>query len=298
MFKGRKQNDRAVAYLLGELTGRELESFEERVFTEPNAADEVEAAEHDLIDAHLRGELDAAQTSAFERVYLGSPSRRNKVKAATIMRERLFVDAPKQAEVQSESRWAFWQIFRTPLFAAAAVLIGAVALAGWFLLARSGSPPAIADRYPEVPEITNIASVPDPGVSPQTDNGNKLEIPKREKDPPQPSALPKVFAATLFPATRGSERPTLAIPKNAAGVVVRLVHDNQKEFEKYRVVVRDGSGRIVISRDMPARSGRTIAVALKPSRITDGNYEAALLGINANERGEELMFYEFLVKRK
>ena len=80
-------------------------------------------------------------------------------------------------------------------------------------------------------------------------------------------------------------------------MVVRLVHDNQKEFEKYRVVIHDGA-RTVISRDMPVRSGRTIAVALKPSQIKAGTYEATLLGINANERGEELMFYEFQVKRK
>jgi hypothetical protein len=70
------------AYLLGSLPEDETERLDELSFTDDEFADELKAAEKDLVDAYVNGELTDATREKFEAFYLASPLRREKVKFA------------------------------------------------------------------------------------------------------------------------------------------------------------------------------------------------------------------------
>src|SRR5215203_4857482 len=71
-----------TAYLLGALPDAEAEIFDELSFTDNDFAEELSAAENDLVDAYVNGELTGENLQKFESFYLASPLRREKVEFA------------------------------------------------------------------------------------------------------------------------------------------------------------------------------------------------------------------------
>src|SRR5215203_3474982 len=71
-----------TAYLLGALPDAEAEIFDELSFTDNDFADELSAAEKDLVDAYVNGELTGENLQKFQSFYLASPLRREKVEFA------------------------------------------------------------------------------------------------------------------------------------------------------------------------------------------------------------------------
>lgn len=294
-----RNNDTAVRYLLGELPEKERDAFEDRMFAEQDAADALEAAEQDLIDAYLRHELGALERKSFENAYFQHPGRRKKVEAARILEEKLFSTVLTEAVVSHESIWGFLKIFRSPAFVAACLLLVMGAAISMLFIRNYENGPDIADTPPQIsesPEQTGTDG--QPPLTKEPPANQTLNASKPDKGKTTAPETRSVFAVTLFPATRGSERPTLVIPSNTSRVVLRLVHDNEKEFLKYRVVVQDNRGHRILSRDFPVSAERTLPVSISSSRMRPGSYEAAVVGVGPNGRGEELMFYEFVVSGK
>lgn len=75
-------NETMTAYLLGALPEAEAEQLDELSFTDDDFADELAAAEKDLVDAYVHGELPDATLEKFKSYYLASPLRRKKVEFA------------------------------------------------------------------------------------------------------------------------------------------------------------------------------------------------------------------------
>jgi|GEM_PF-548451 len=70
------------AFLLGSLAEAETDGFDELSFTDDRFADELSASEKDLVDAYARGELSGSELESFENYYLASSIRREKVEFA------------------------------------------------------------------------------------------------------------------------------------------------------------------------------------------------------------------------
>jgi predicted ribosome quality control (RQC) complex YloA/Tae2 family protein len=87
MNKVTYNNETMTAYLLGTLPEAEAEHFDELSFTDDEFADELQAAEKDLVDAYVHGELADATLERFKTFYLASPIRREKVKFAQTFQE-------------------------------------------------------------------------------------------------------------------------------------------------------------------------------------------------------------------
>lgn len=89
-------DERIVAYLLGELPEEESERFEDECyFAGEDWPEEVRAAEHDLVDAYLRKELTPKQRQHFEQNYLTSNERQQRVAtAAALLRHVSQIPAP------------------------------------------------------------------------------------------------------------------------------------------------------------------------------------------------------------
>jgi hypothetical protein len=75
-------NENLTAYLLGALPDAESEIFDELSFTDERFADQLSAAEKDLVDAYVNGELAGENLEKFESYYLATPRRREKVEFA------------------------------------------------------------------------------------------------------------------------------------------------------------------------------------------------------------------------
>jgi hypothetical protein len=73
-------DERITAYLLGELTEREAEQFEEQCFAQPEwPVGELDSAEDDLIEAYLHNELTPDRHRRFEEKYLTTAARQERV---------------------------------------------------------------------------------------------------------------------------------------------------------------------------------------------------------------------------
>src|ERR1044072_9241903 len=87
-------DERITAYLLEELTEQESEQFEEQCFAQDEWPEQLDAAEHELIDAYLRDELASDRKRRFQERYLTTDARKARVLAAKTINEVLCQEAP------------------------------------------------------------------------------------------------------------------------------------------------------------------------------------------------------------
>jgi hypothetical protein len=77
---------RTRRYLLGELSGQELDQFEEEYVCNSELFDLLSVAEDDLIDDYAGGRLSRSERARFERHFLSSEDRRDRVRHAEALR--------------------------------------------------------------------------------------------------------------------------------------------------------------------------------------------------------------------
>lgn len=102
------------AYLVGALAEDEAEIFDELSFTDDSFAEELNAAEKDLVDIYVRGELAGAELENFKNHYLASPMRREKIEFAgafQIFAEQKIAETEKEATEEKTKR-SFGEILK------------------------------------------------------------------------------------------------------------------------------------------------------------------------------------------
>lgn len=327
MIETQENLEKATQYLFGELGETERDTLEERIFTDEDFSLFVDSLEKDLIDDYIRGEMDFALRQRFEKKYLTLESRREKVQTARILYEELFTEKPRNVVGKENPKLPFWQslteIFLAPNFALAgslAILLFAL-IGGWLLFRNQSSNNNLLvkddNKNVEVPLPTpdispiNQSSPPtnqsEVNINKPVNNGQITPTPKKsekeksekESQPVQPQ--PKIFAFTLFPVVRSGERPTLNLPNSAETVNLQVVHDNQKEFAKYRAELRNENGVLISRREIVINEKnltRPVNLSVKNSSLKSGAYELTLSGVTEDEEFEEIKFYNFTVKKK
>ncbi len=76
------QQERALRYLLGQMSEAETIAFEEEYFQDDNLFEQMVDIENDLVDSYVRGELSETERRQFENGYLGSSPKRKHVRFA------------------------------------------------------------------------------------------------------------------------------------------------------------------------------------------------------------------------
>ena len=111
-------DERIIAYLLEELPEQEAEQFEEQCFAQDEWPDQLDAAEHELIDAYLRNELTSDRKRRFQERYLTTDARKARVLAMKTVHETL-------CPVKPPSTWSEWlkAFFRRPLVPQTAIAV-------------------------------------------------------------------------------------------------------------------------------------------------------------------------------
>lgn len=327
MKVSQENSEEVIRYLYNEIADTERDALEERLFTNDDFSLFAESAENDLVDEYVRGEMSFAEKQRFEKNYLISENRREKVRAANILQTKLFNEKQAKMPVNISPQVSVWQslaeFFRVPSFAFAgglALILLTVLVGGWFLLRQTPNQPEIVrdentNRQTPIPSPQNLpkndisenTNKPETNVNKPANIENKAtekkNLPTNEK-PDKPTEIapqPRVFAATLLPMLRSGERSALNIPKNAETVSLRVVHDNQKTFAKYRAEIRDQNGKVIVTREFPVNEktlSRPLNLSVKNSALSAGSYELTLRGISNENQTEEIKFYNFTVNKK
>lgn len=329
MKKLAENSEKAIQYLFGELGGEDRDALEERIFTDEEFSLFIESVENDLIDEYVRGEMGFAEKQRFEEKYVISERRREKLRVAGILQQKVFVEKAENISVAAAPKISVWQtladVFRIPNLAWAGGLTAIllmVLLGGWlFLQQTKPKQEVVKEQNSNLPlELpTPEIAPPDSPTNQNETNGNKssniekkspAEKPSPTKSEPEkpekretvsPKPQPRVFAFTLLPPMRSGERPVLNVPKSVETIRLRVVHDNQQEFIRYRAEIRDQSGDLIWSREIPVSEKtlvRPISLNVRSAALTPGSYELTLSGITSDNQLEEIKFYNFVVQKK
>ena len=242
----RTTEDEARRYLLGRLSDDEGTAIERAYFADPERADEIAAAEGELVDAYVAGTLSPADRTAFEAHYLASPLHRDRVETARLLlregaRRR---PAPRRG---------------------AAVLIGLLTAAGLAAVALWWP------RAPVQPQAT-IAEAPPPARATET---APTEAPAEAPVPPKRTVTLRLALAAI--RVRGAEAtPELRVPPHTDEVALELASFGEPPAGALSFTVRTVEGTPVASGRME-RSGRTLGTARVPAgRLAPDDYIVAV----------------------
>ncbi len=327
-----ENKQKAVSYLLGELSGTERDALEERLFLDEDFSSFLSDVENDLIDEYVRGELGADENLKFEKAYLTNDTRREKLFTAQVLQSELFNQTQEQVIVREESKVSFWEslnaFFRLPNFAMASglavvllFLLGAI----WFMTADDVDKDRVKveentnESFPTPPQKTpEDLSVNNQNASNTLENNEEInkpvvdsnkpkiepkkpEVPKTPLNQTEAPRQPRIFAFTLSPPTRSSDRPVLKIPKDAKQVRLQILNNFEKNFVKYTVEITNENGETIFKSDFDSdgkRPKKSFSLNLPNEVLKSGGYEITLLGTSADGNVEEINFYNFTVNKK
>ena len=131
-------------YLLGELTGSDQESYEEKFMSGETSLTEIEAAEDELLDEYLAGRLTESERAQFEQHFLSTPERQQKLRFAKVFRRYVASHPPAAARV-ADSRIPP-SLFNLQHWSAriAIVVLFSVMAGVWFYLRSRNETPSFA----------------------------------------------------------------------------------------------------------------------------------------------------------
>lgn len=277
-------------FLLGEADEAEQRHVEESFITDPEYAEKLSIAEHELIEAYLDDALSAAERERFRAHFLATPQQRRKVRIAHSLKSFAAVEfashsPPAEGQdarnVPPRRRPGGALRLRSPFVYVplAAALVAVVFLGSWRLVefrraqqlrARAESQRLEAER--------ELAQLNDPSAAGR----------------PQPDA--NVISAALLPVNpRGAANrlPPLA----GAGVVELRLLPGGEEYPSYSASLQKigEASRYTIPnlRAADTPSGRAVPVRLPARLLTPGQYRLTLRGIAADGRTEDADEYTF-----
>lgn len=156
------QND-LREYLLGSTSDEARERLEEKLMTDDEAYENLEAAETDLIDEYVRNDLSVADRARFDEYFLAAPERQDSVKFARAL-DRYIKTVPEPVPEPVQKKTSFLTFWRSRSFAfqfasALTVLLVAVG-AVWLYSSRSRGPQSLASLTLTMSAATRDSGVP------------------------------------------------------------------------------------------------------------------------------------------
>lgn len=289
----RIKDDEITRFLLHELGEPEREAFEERLFAETPLFEEVEAVQQELIDDYLDGTLPAERSRRFEAVFRATPELWSRVEFSRQLRERLRVEPPaRHAIVEPRpgflSRWfSGW----VPALAASA--------AGVLLFAVGAN--LISTRRDLDETRRQVAALRQSNAELEQRIAQRPpEQPAAQVQPPVQKLVEMVYAFALAQGTsRGAAdvRP-LAIPRNAAQVMLQLELDAPSAYPTYQAVLETPEGRALARQDGLAPDGGSIALRIPAARLPAGDFVVRVSGVKPGSAPESVTEYSFRVSRR
>jgi DNA repair exonuclease SbcCD ATPase subunit len=320
-----KNNQTSREYLLGALPEAETERLDELSVTDDEFAESLQVAETDLVDAYVLGELTGADLERFKTHYLTSPLRREKVEFAKVLQsfgEQELADpvAGTAAAPTRRGRFAAWGGFFTPppilQWGLAAAALAMLIVGGWFAfdnlrLHRQMSQTAERrdqllqreqDLQKELENQRALNSQTEQELARLRDERERLE---QELNQAQAGAKPSpsegvIVSLILTPPLRNSgQLPTLSLRPHSNEVAAQLQLE-AADYSVYRVVLIDPANNQTLWRSGSLRpriqgTRKAIGVSFRAGLLKAQNYVLQVSGVPAGGGAEIVGDYTFRV---
>ncbi|MEQ1641876.1 MAG: hypothetical protein ABL959_00360 [Pyrinomonadaceae bacterium] len=298
-------------YLLGALSEKENEQIDELSIADTAVSARLNAVENDLIDGYTAGELSGLELQQFEQHYLASPIRRQRVVFASAFQE--FGERGKTPQMAKETKPFIFAglspIFRWG-FAVATLLL--VVAAGWFWLGRTkpqevavSTPPAdqTGSPMPTPVQITQTGNDETVAVAEKADPQN-VNVPQsnRKNDGQQNAEIkpnnpvsPTIATFVLSPPTRGQIR-SITIPSGTERATFTFELEST-DFPKYSLTLRQqGSDRFVWQGgSLNGNKRAALSINIPAKLLSQGIYTFSVAGIPRAGSDEIIGDYTFRV---
>lgn len=267
------QDDRLIAYLLGELRGKEKDSLEQQYFQDDDLFEYLRAMEDELIDRYLQGKLSAHQHRRFERYFLASPLRRERVESAKALMAAV---APAAIRATERRSWQIhWKALSWSFACAALVLVAGIS---WLTLRNINLQNQLA--------ATSLA----------------LRQREHELQSRATPAGPLAMSFFLAPVERdlgSSNRLIVPAEVRTLNLVVDLPGPSKPA---YRAVFRTPDGdQVGASTDIsvsPSQMGVSLTIKIPAAVLSPGTYVVTLQGARPGSEFQDLKSYSFTIVRR
>jgi hypothetical protein len=293
-------------YLLGELSGKELDDIEKQLFLNADSLDELLAAEDELIDLYLLGKLSAEQKKLFESNFLVSNSRRERLALARSVMDRFLPAEQPVAEGRTQSSRATAIL----LGSAAAIL---VLLAGWVIHQNVRIREELSRSRDDYAQLQQKEAERASQLEKDLEQERRLRA-AVERDLAQLKAKPPstaFFALSPGPGrfkdlARGlNSTANLKIPTDAQFVQLQLRLDPDVPYVVYRAILtrREGNtDKLVLRRNRIVASsiatGKMIGVSVATRLLSPGSFVLVLQGQTVAGDFENAATYDFNIPKE
>ncbi len=276
-------------YLLGDLSGKERELFEENVITDPDYREKVLVVEGELIEDYLEDDLLELDRRKFVQHFLSTPQQLQKLELSRSLKKyaaaavsspsgnipRPSTDAPRR--IKRRSWWSQFLLLRRPVVGfSLAVVILLVLITTWLLVARNR-------RMAFELELAKL------------NNQSSSELPL--------SATGSVLSVMLTPGQLrgGADKENNITILSSTNVVQLQLALTQDEYPSYRATLITVEGAEIFTLDgLKAKdfSGVRQVILNIPARIlTKADYLLTLSSSTTDGRFVEVAEYSFRVAK-
>ncbi len=312
-------------YLLGDLAEEERDHLEERLLADEEAFSRLEVVEEDLIDAYVKGELSGAEKQSFKSRFLATPERRGRVAFRRALETQLASETP--AEMRPRNKNGNPRALRLAVAANILMALGVGWLVAQTMNLRgqveelasqraqaleereslNGRTEALslrlADREARAEELGQILKEQ---VKELSRNGEEIaslqgSLATSRSAAEQRRSQPLVASVLLSMGVRSrGGSPLLRLPRVVDWAELQVDLDGDDGYDDFRVILRTTSGAQVWSRKGLAATvtewGSELRLRLPGRLLTRGGYELAVEGLAASGDVLPVGFYDFRVE--
>lgn len=311
-----------IRYLLGELSQDEQVRVEDRLFTDDEYFEQLEAIREELADDYARGDLSARERERFERQFLTSTQGRQDVqfaKALAVVLGESETRSPVSSSAETVSWWrsplAFLAVQNRAIqFSLAALMVVLLAGALWMTIenwqlrqrldrAQQGEQVLKEQATGEQARNEDLAA----GLQHERQQRDQLQKERdelqarlNELSHPEPAIVSFLLPRGL---PRDAGEPTnLVIARGTRLIRLQLDLEGDDRYNRFRAEIRTTGGKLIWSGNAPlVRQSESVSAAylrFPASVLNGGEYEVALKGVAGKAQLEDVGYYYFKVVRR
>jgi hypothetical protein len=263
-------------FVLGRVTGSELEHAEERFIGEAEFFERVMAEEESLIQEYVAGRLTGRDRNDFERQCAWREDLRTRVAL-----ERELPEALRGLSTTETPRAAGWRVYRMALPVAAALALAMTGVAGFLFF--------------QLQQQSRIATAREQ-VWQKRDGEQKERIARLEGAGREDGQL---LALLIPPSTRAEDAPTYTVPLAVNRVALRFNIGVDTAYRSYRVTVQS-AGIVVATAAVNAEviEGRRVVAMTIPVLFSGRRvFDAVVRGVSPGAPEIPIETYAFALSR-
>lgn len=301
-------NDTALKkYLLGELSGTELDELEKRYLADSGLFERLLVVEDDLLDQYARGELNVTERQQFERQLLASPGQRERLvnAKALLAVARAKRSAPVTSKQFLSDRWTSWLgvLGQRRTLAFVTLLL---------LVITAGIAVRVWQRNAELKRIQAESKLPQ-GKQPEAQptlqaqqSEEKQQLPKKAEAPATPTRTERAPQVATFvlsmTLTRSSGSATTFVLRRGVETVRLQAQVAEASYKTYQAELQSADGDHVQSftgvKPRPTANGDLLLLNVPAKLLSGSDYILKLSGIGEGGRLEEAGFFSFRITRE